>query len=124
MSRAKKKTFDDSLDTLFDNKADVTVKPRSGGKSFADDLGALFGGLNDEPKRKASGGIDSLIRSTATITEKPSEPKGKRRLTVTLPEGLIKKLKDKAREENTYLREIIQELVDEYLANNDATQAA
>jgi len=115
---------------------------RSSHKSFATDLDALLQEALDESleryestqpdsvsassKTKASSdthrtpmrssGLDTLIRQTIDVQEFSSdENSGKKRLTVAVDRPKLEKLKAIARLENSYLKDLLVTLIDEYI---------
>ncbi|MCB0561497.1 MAG: hypothetical protein H6573_24435 [Lewinellaceae bacterium] len=65
--------------------------------------------------RKPLSGLDALIRSTVEPSSMRLETKGTKRITLTFDPDKLEKLKTIARRERTYLRDIIDEIVAEYL---------
>lgn len=65
--------------------------------------------------RKPLSGLDALIRSTVEPGSIRLEPEGSKRITLTFDPVKLEKLKAIARRERTYLRDIIDEIVAEYL---------
>jgi hypothetical protein len=108
-------------------------------KSFAQDLDALLheameeslGRLQDSEvdtrlsaKSKSENavnqpritGLDALIRQTIDVQELTREDEhGTRRLTVSVDRSKLEKLKLIARLENTYLKDIMVEVIDEFI---------
>ncbi|HNM26100.1 MAG TPA: hypothetical protein PKL15_11750 [Saprospiraceae bacterium] len=121
----------------------TTESTRSGerrhhGKNFVTDLDALLQEALDESLEKyeasspsisgnkskstAAGhrsgltGIDALIRQTIDLQELTTdENTGKRRLTVVVDRTKLDKLKTIARLENSYLKDLLVGLIDEYI---------
>ncbi|HLP95494.1 MAG TPA: hypothetical protein VK168_15730 [Saprospiraceae bacterium] len=113
---------------------------RSAHKSFATDLDALLQEALDESleryessqpdsvsasaKTKSSAdmrvpvrnGLDNLIRQTIDVKEiATDEDSGKKRLTVAVDRPKLEKLKTIARLENSYLKDLLVHLIDEYI---------
>lgn len=108
---------------------------RTGHKSFMSDLDALLQDALDEslarqqdvqtasksaPKRSVSDtvphGLDALIRQTVDIQDiMTDEATGKRRLTVSVDKAKLEKLKTIARLENSFLKDLLIELIDTYI---------
>ena len=109
---------------------------RSSSKSFASDLDAVLNDALDEsldrfenaPDQslagksktrntgKNLGGLDSLIRQTIDVSELTRDEKtGKKRLTVAVDREKLEKLKSIAKLENSYLKDIVVEIIDEFL---------
>lgn len=137
--------LDELFAELAENPAvsEVTLKTettRSGRnlKSFTSDLEAVMNtDLSDDasaspdrstapnPKSKSkqaglSGmptGLDALIRQTIDIQDlEKEEQRGIRRLTVAVDREKLEKLKAIARMENAYLKDLLLELIDDYIS--------
>lgn len=64
----------------------------------------------------AMSGLDALIRQTIDVQElHTDEETGKKRLTVAVDKTKLEKLKAIARLENAYLKDILVQLIDEYI---------
>ncbi|MCB0530766.1 MAG: hypothetical protein H6574_11060 [Lewinellaceae bacterium] len=120
---------------------DAPVRERkTGSKNFMDDLDELFhDALVDSPdnlqeseqpaastprtKSKSTGsfrspmsGLDTLIRQTVDVRElTEDEQSGKKRLTVAIDREKLLKIKTIARLENAYLKDLMVQLIDEYI---------
>lgn len=70
--------------------------------------------------RKPLSGLDALIRSTVEPGNIHMEQKAARRITLTFDPEKLEKLKAIARQERTYLRDIIDEIVAEFLDEYEA----
>jgi hypothetical protein len=66
-------------------------------------------------RRKPLSGLDSLIRKTVEPRSMDLQEKPTRRLTITFDNQKLKKLKDIARLEKTYLKDIIDEIVGDFI---------
>ncbi|MGI9159138.1 MAG: hypothetical protein ACR2K1_05230 [Saprospiraceae bacterium] len=67
-------------------------------------------------RRALFSGLDSLIRPTIDVQEMDSdEQAGKKRLTVALEKVKLEKLKMIARMENSFMKDILISLIDEYI---------
>jgi len=61
-------------------------------------------------------GLDALIRQTIDIQDlEKEEQRGIRRLTVAVDREKLDKLKAIARMENAYLKDLLLELIDDYI---------
>ena len=61
-------------------------------------------------------GLDALIRQTIDVQEiATDEETGKKRLTVTVDRSKLEKLKAIARLENSYMKDLLVQLIDEYI---------
>lgn len=113
-----------------------TSKRSSSGKDFSSDLQSFLQDAFEESfeeqvsrdssasttspevkkrRRKPLSGLDSLIRNTLEQSSMRIDPKSTRRLVVTFKEDQLQKLKTIARKEKTYLKEIINEIVEEFI---------
>jgi hypothetical protein len=61
-------------------------------------------------------GLDNLIRQTIDVKEiTTDEESGKKRLTVAVDRPTLEKLKAIARLENSHLKDLLVQLIDEYI---------
>ncbi|MCE7921736.1 MAG: hypothetical protein DYG98_01650 [Haliscomenobacteraceae bacterium CHB4] len=61
-------------------------------------------------------GLDALIRQTIDVQEiNTDEATGKKRLTVTVDRTKLEKLKTIARLENSYMKDLLVQLIDDYI---------
>ena len=117
---------------------------RSSGKDFSSDLQAFLENAFEESveeqleqrkqkrtpisgsaqvkkrHRKPLSGLDALIRSTVEPDSFHLDQKSTKRITLTFDPDKLEKLKAIARRERTYLRDIIDEIVAEYLNEYEA----
>ena len=70
---------------------------------------------NVKPKK----GLDALLRSTIEPSKMRLQNKPVRRLTISFDEQKLAKLKSIARQEKTFLKDIIDEIVGDYLESYD-----
>ncbi len=70
--------------------------------------------------RKPLSGLDALIRSTVEPDSIHLQPQATRRITLTIDPEKLEKLKAIARRERTYLKDIIDEIVAEFLDEYEA----
>lgn len=147
-----KKGFDDIFSEAMDGNLTEQVskkmaKKRSSNKSFASDLESLFeeaitettiekaeaikkGKTPAKSKKKKRSkplfGIDALIRETVETSKVETKPlntgKGMKRVTITLEQKRLEKLKKIARLEKSYLKDIINEVVAEYISKYETQQ--
>lgn len=96
--------LDESLEKFETNRSDNTA-PSNKSKSAARQMS------NELPH-----GLDALIRQTIDVQEIiTDEATGKRRLTVAVDKSKIEKLKTIARLENSYMKDLLVSLIDEYI---------
>jgi hypothetical protein len=74
----------------------------------------------EEPRQLA--GLDALIRKTLekSKVEVSQPPRGQRRVTFVVDEGLLEKLRSIARLEKKYLRELVDGAVREFITNYES----
>lgn len=106
------------------------------GKGFSDDLKAFlqeafeesFEQQVDQPKPstrkstrnvKPKRGLDALLRSTIEPSKMRLQNKPIRRLTISFDEKKLAQLKNIARQEKTFLKDIIDEIVSDFLESYD-----
>jgi hypothetical protein len=121
-----------SPDETSDLLPDPAVK-KSTSKTFALDLDAFLQDVLNEsiseelareqpqelrpPDRKEGhAGIDALIRSTLETSQMEINAGKSKRVTFFFDERKVDKLKEIAKQENLYMREVISRIVAEYLA--------
>jgi hypothetical protein len=117
-----------------EKKAEEKTTQKSSGKGFRNDLKSFLQEAFEEsleqqleqkgttPKKKPvkpKGGLDALLRSTIEPSKMRLQNKPVRRLTISFDEDKLAKLKQIARKERTYLKDIIDEIVGEFLASYD-----
>lgn len=102
--------LEESLERYESNQPDTTTPS---GKTKA--TGANMG------YRSPVTGLDALIRQTIDVQEIASdEASGKKRLTVAVDRTKLEKLKTIARLENSFMKDLLVQLIDEYI--NEYTQ--
>ena len=98
----------EAFEASFDKQMDSTPSPTR--KSTR----------NVKPKK----GLDALLRSTIEPSKMRLQNKPVRRLTISFDEQKLAKLKSIARQEKTFLKDIIDEIVGEYLEAYDKDKDA
>lgn len=68
-----------------------------------------------QPHRAPLSGLDALIRQTISVREATPDDLAKKRLTVAVDKPKLEKLKTIARLENAFLKDILANLIDEYI---------
>ena len=143
-----KKRFTEGLESLFGEQeptgaeeqgktAEVEEQPeaehKESGKNFMSDLEAFFADSlhesiretepssapGDEPPITGSG-LDSLIRSTIETSEMEVNYAARKRVTFTFEKGKLEKLKRIAKLEKSYMRDIIGQLLSEYIEDYES----
>ena len=94
-----KEAFEESIEEQLEQKAKGQPKVSKSGKS--------------------KGGLDALLRSTIEPTQLKLQNKPTRRLTIAFDEQKLKQLKSIARERKVYLKDIIDEIVGEFLSDHE-----
>ncbi len=120
------------------NEADSSSHKRSPGKNFTADLDTLFQealretvedqlkrtiGVNELPPEtgqsviKTLNGLDALIRSTTDDDDVPSASyKPTKRVTFVFEQAKLDKLKYIARQERSFLKDILNQIISGYIA--------
>lgn len=97
--------LEESLERFEANQPDSTTPS---GKSKATGANISY--------RSPMTGLDALIRQTIDVQEIANdEASGKKRLTVTVDRTKLDKLKTIARLENSYMKDLLVHLIDEYI---------
>lgn len=115
--KAVHKNFMSDLDALLQEALEESLgkyeanqpdSPTAAGKSKS--AGEAIG------RRNMPSGLDALIRQTIDVQEiNTDEEGGKKRLTVAVDRTKLEKLKLIARLENAYLKDLLVNLIDEYI---------
>jgi hypothetical protein len=97
--------MDESMERLESRETNPNPNPSSKSKSrFAEKMAGAFSGL------------DALIRETIDVQELTREENsGVKRLTVAVDRTKLEKLKTIARLENAFLKDLLVDLIDEYI---------
>ncbi len=146
MGRKKNKTFSSGFDDLFNDAVEQQTKPITGAsskssskKNFSDSLESIFQdaiteaveakaekvaegkSIKKEKRRtKPMFGLDSLIRQTIEQSEiKPN----KKRISFTFETEKIEKLRGIAKTEKARIRDIVNELITDYIQQHETKGA-
>lgn len=120
-----------------EKKAEENATEKNSGKGFRNDLKAFLqeafeesleqhleqkekGNLSKKKTAKPKGGLDALLRSTIEPSKMRLQNKPVRRLTISFDEEKLAKLRQIARKERTYLKDIIDEIVGEFLESYES----
>ncbi len=107
----KKGKFRDDLSSFlkeaFEESIEEQLEQKAAGKPKSSRTG------------KPKGGLDALLRSTIEPTQLKLQNKPTRRLTIAFDEKKLQQLKSIARERKVYLKDIIDEIVGEFLTEFD-----
>lgn len=116
--KAAHKNFMHDLDLLLQEALDESLD----NAGADDDLPAAAGPRTKSKTttgayhRSSISGLDALIRQTIDVQEiHTDEETGKKRLTVAVDKTKLEKLKTIARLENAYMKDILVQLIDEYI---------
>lgn len=106
------KDFSDDLQSFLQSAFEESFERQSQSSPSQDDEYA-----SDIKKRKGKpmSGLDALIRATVEPSKMTVDAKNVRRLTVAFEAEKLQKLKKIARMERSYLRDIIDAIVEEYI---------
>jgi hypothetical protein len=109
------KSFISDLDALLQDALDESLAQHNDAQAASSSVQA-----KSAPKRSVSDniphGLDVLIRQTVDIQDIiTDEATGKRRLTVAVDKVKLEKLKTIARLENSFLKDLLVELIDAYI---------
>jgi len=119
----------------LEKKGGTAAQKRPVGKKFGEDMDSYLKNAFEESferqmrsdfsqtdeaaiKRRSHrpvGGLDALIRNTVQPQEVHFNENATRRLTLVFDEQKLKKLREIARKEKTYLKDIIDEIVAEFI---------
>jgi hypothetical protein len=117
--RASNKNFMDDLDELFSQAMDERFDQPDPEPPTASTSSTKSKSL--AAQRAPLSGLDALIRQTIDVQEiNFDEASGKKRLTVAIDKTKLLQLKNIARIENSYLKDIMIQLIDEYLQEYQA----
>jgi hypothetical protein len=111
------KNFVSDLDALLQEAIDESFEKyeaRTGGISSGKSKSSVAA-TAPTPHRAPLSGLDALIRQTIDVREIVSDELGKKRLTVAVDKPKLDKLKTIARMENSFLKDILTNLIDEYI---------
>ena len=114
--RGGHKNFMSDLDSLLQDAMEESFDKHETNRSD----NTLPGNKSKSAARETGGslphGLDALIRQTIDLKEiTTEEDSGKRRLTVAVDKTKIEQLKAIARQQNSYMKDLLVALIDEYL---------
>lgn len=115
--RSSHKSFAGNLDSLLQEALDESLERYESGQTDPVSAGAKTRAGAGEVLPSASRyGIDSLIRQTIEVQDfNADEASGKKRLTVTVDRPKLEKLKTIAKMENSFLKDLLINVLDEYI---------
>lgn len=117
--KATIKTFAEGIDALLQEAFEQSVHPQ---EAPSDDPIGLGSGKTKSAlantAREGMSGLDALIRETVSVQEyQADEATAKRRLVVSVDYAKFEQLQTIARSNNTYLKNLLTNLIDEFLQN-------
>lgn len=112
-SKKASKSFSNNLDDLFQEAIEESVQEN------ADKL--LKKSRTTSKRKKPMFGLDALIRETVETSSVEVTPSNTKRVTFVFDEEKINKLKQIARLKKAYVKDIVDEIITEYLKENKAT---
>ncbi len=115
--KAHAKNFVSDLDSLLQEAMDESVeKMEARQQTNVYSSGKSKSAAGIASSRGPLSGLDALIRQTIDVKEMTTdEITGKKRLTVAVDKPQLDKLKTIARMENSFLKDILVQLIDEYI---------
>lgn len=109
------KSFSNNLDALLQDAMEESLDRMDDGKSHAAASSKTKSRMAAMTSRGFSG-LDTLIRETIDVQELTrEESSGIKRLTVAVDRTKLEQLKTIARLENSFLKDLLVELIDEYI---------
>jgi hypothetical protein len=119
-ARRTTKNFTSDLDSLFQDALTEAIDTKK--TAFSSDQNALDDAKNRY--RKPLSGLDALIRQTsdASLTEMELAPV--KRITLMFDNAKVEKLKNIARRERSYMRDIVQNVVADFIENYERKKGA
>ena len=109
-SKKTTKSFSTNLDDLFQEAIEESVQEN------AQKLKTKK--RTTSKRKKPMFGLDALIRETVETSEVEVTPANKKRVTFVFDEEKIDKLKQLARLKKAYVKDIVNEIISEYLEEN------
>ena len=109
LKRAHGKKFSEDLQTFLQEAFDDSFEKYSDPNYIQDDSS------NKKRTLKPMAGLDAILRSTVDPKSMRLGPGNTRRLTLVFDESKLNKLKSIARLERSYLKDIIDEIVEEFI---------
>lgn len=110
-SKKTTKSFSTNLDDLFQEAIEESVQEQ------ADNLKKKKRTISK--RKKPMFGLDALIRETVETSKVEVVPTNTKRVTFVFDETKINKLKQLARLKKSYVKDIVNEIISEYLDENE-----
>lgn len=113
---SSRKNFTTDLDSLLNEAMQESFEEQIHEREAATNAGKTPQPFHQQARRKPLGGLDMLIRRTVERgSVEEDQLTGTRRLTVTFDKEKLSKLKTIARMEKAYLKDILGDIVEEYI---------
>jgi hypothetical protein len=111
------KNFMSGLDSLLQEALEESLEKYEANQPGTSPSAKSKSSVQSSAARQAFSGLDALIRQTIDVQEiNVDEVSGKKRLTVAVDKTKLEKLKLIARLENSYLKDLLVGLIDEYIS--------
>ncbi len=118
---ASRKNFTTDLDSLLEEALQETFQEQMDAREKTDNKAQVF--HQQTHRRRPNMGLDMLIRRTVESgSVEMDEDTGKKRLTVSFDKEKLVKLKKIARIEKAYLKDILGDIVAEYIKKYEANK--
>jgi hypothetical protein len=114
--RSSRKDFTTDLDSLLEEALQESFDEQMEASASSDSKARIF--HQQAPRKRPLSGLDRLIRRTVESSDMRVEEKpayGRKRLTVTFEKKKVEKLKKIARIEKSYLKDILGDLVADFI---------
>ena len=121
VKRSSRKNFTTDLDSLLEEALQESFDEQMEASTSSDSKAQVF--HKQAPRKRHISGLDKLIRSTVESSEMKVEENpaaGRKRLTVTFEKKKVEKLKKIARIEKSYLKDILGDLVANFIKEYEA----
>lgn len=115
-ARGSSKDFTADLDTLLEEALQERDEPKTSSESVSKTTSQDIKSPSRTPKRALSG-LDALIRKTIEVkmVDEGSGKKATKRVTFAVDKKKLEKLKQIARSQNSYLKDIITQIISDYI---------
>ena len=111
---SSRKNFTSDLNTLFEDALQETIQEKKEKLAKGIESKSKSATLKNRVKKPLTG-IDALIRRTVETSTIEIDPNARKRVTFTFEKAKLEKLKKIARLEKSYLKDIIGEVIGEFI---------
>ena len=120
-SKGSSKDFTADLDTLLEEALGSDKPEESTISETTSDKGSSTPKQVNPKVRKPLSGLDALIRKTIEVkmVEEQSDRKATKRVTFAVDKKKLEKLKAIARSQNAYLKDVITQIITEYIKETE-----